>query len=134
MLILNMKVMVIETKTHFSDLKDIIIDLQEFETRKVQLTIAITIISSKDAYEQRVMHSKGNNKKTMIYDNANDIASTLFKPLLSLSRYQNNLETSLSDFIFHTVQLSYYKCHKGGFRSGGSNINSPDWIKQKKKQ
>ena len=37
-----------------------------------------------------------------------------------------------SDFIFDSVQLMYYKCHKVNFRLGGSYIDSPEWIKKKK--
>ena len=49
------------------------------------------------------------------------------------SRYQGNLETSMrgSDFIFDSVQLMYYKCHKK-FRRVVSYIDSSDWIKNKK--
>ena len=45
----------------------------------------------------------------MSYDNANDIVDELFKILLS--RYQDNLETSMkeSNFVFDPVQLLYYK-------------------------
>ena len=37
-----------------------------------------------------------------------------------------------SDFIFDSVQLLYYKCHKINFNPGGSYVDSPDWIKKKK--
>ena len=37
-----------------------------------------------------------------------------------------------SDFIFHSVQLMYYKRHKVNFKRGDSCIDSPDWIKRKK--
>ena len=37
-------------------LRDIIIDLQESDTWKIQLTIAINFVSSKDPEEERVMH------------------------------------------------------------------------------
>ena len=49
-----------------------------------------------------------------------------------LSRYQENLETSMRgvDFIFYSVQLS--KFTKVNFRRGGSYIHSPDLIKKKK--
>ena len=55
-----------------------------------------------------------------------------FEPLLS--RYQGNLETSMrgSDFIFDSVQLMHYKCHKVNFKFGASYIESQDWIKNKK--
>ena len=43
-------------------------------------------------------------------------------------RYQGNLGTSMegSEFIFDSVQMMYYKCHKVNFGRGGSYINSPD--------
>ena len=52
------------------------------------------------------------------------------------SKHQQNLGVSMkgSDFIFDSVQLLYYKCHKVNSKSGGSYIGSPDWIKKKKKQ
>ena len=37
-----------------------------------------------------------------------------------------------SDFIFDSVQIIYYKCHKVIFIQDGSYIVSPDWIKKKK--
>ena len=37
-----------------------------------------------------------------------------------------------SEFVFDYVQLLYYKFHELNFNSGGSYIDSPDWIKNKK--
>ena len=37
-----------------------------------------------------------------------------------------------SDFIFDSVHLLYYKCHKINFNRGGGQIDSPDWIKNKR--
>ena len=37
-----------------------------------------------------------------------------------------------SEFIFDSVQMMYYKCHKVDFRPGPSYIDSPDWIKKEK--
>ena len=36
------------------------------------------------------------------------------------------------EFVFDYVQFLYYKCHKKKFSRGGSYIDSPDWIKNKK--
>ena len=47
-------------------LKDITSDLQESDTWKIQLTVAISCISPKDADEERVMHSESNNVKSTI--------------------------------------------------------------------
>ena len=113
-------------------MRDIIINLQKPDTWEIQLTIAINLISSKDLDEERVMHSKNENIEFMTYDNANEIVNELFESLLS--RYQIGLETSMrgNDFIFDSVQLLYYKCHKINFKPGGSYIDSPDWTKKKK--
>ena len=75
------------------------------------------------------MHSKSGNIKFTSYNDANEVVDKLFESLRS--RYQSNLEISmrLSDFIFGSVQLMYYKCHKVNFRCGGSYVDSPDWIK-----
>ena len=37
-----------------------------------------------------------------------------------------------SNFIFDSIQLMHYKCHEVHFKRGGSYIDSPDWIKNKK--
>ena len=67
-----------------------------------------------------------------MYDNANEAVNELFESLLS--RYQIGFETSMkgSCFIFDSVQLLYYKCHKINFKRGDSYIDSPDWIKKTK--
>ena len=115
-------------------LRDIIINLQKSDTWKIQLTTAINFISSEDVDEKCVVHSKSNNIEFMSYDEVvNEVVNELFESLLL--RYQIGLETSMrgSDFIFDSVQLLYYKCHKINFKRGGSYIDSPDWIKRKKR-
>ena len=113
-------------------MRNIIIVLQSFDEWKIQLTIAINFISSKDAEEERVMHLRSNNIKFTFYIDANEVVDEVFGSLRS--RYPGNLETSMrgSDFFFDSVQLMYYKCHKVNFKHGGSYIGSPDWIKKKK--
>ena len=112
--------------------RNIIINLQNSDTWEIQLTIAINFISSKDTEEGRVMHSNSDNIKFTSWNDANEVVDELFKSLRS--KYQEKLETSMkgSDFIFGSIQLLYYKCHKNFFKRGGSYIDSPDWIKKKK--
>ena len=84
-------------------MRDTIIDLQNSNTWKIQLTIAINFVSLKDAEEERVMHSKSENIKVTSYNDANKVVDELFdSPRL---RHQDNLETSMrgSDFIFDSV-------------------------------
>ena len=114
--------------------RDIIIDVEEFDTWNIQLTIAINFIFSKNAEKEYVMHSKGDNIKFTSYNDANKVVDELFDSLISI--YQGNLETSMgkSEFIFDSVEFMYYKCHKVNFRRGGLYIDSPGWIKKKQIQ
>ena len=112
-------------------MREIIINLQRSNTWKIQLTIASNFISSKDVDEERVIHSKSDNIEFMSYDNVNEVVHKPFESLLSV--YKIGLETSMrrSDFIFDSVELLCYKCHKINFKRGGSYIDSTDWIKKK---
>ena len=70
-------------------LRNIIIDLQNYDTWKTQLTIAITFISSKDAEEECVMHTRSNNIKFTPHDDANEVVDEIFESLCS--KYQGKL-------------------------------------------
>ena len=111
-----------------SYLGNIIISLQNSYTRKIQLTIKINFISLKDTEEERVIHE--NSDKIKFHNKVNDVVNELFKSLLS--KYRDGLEASMkeSDYIFDSVQLWCYKCHKVYFKRGRLYIDSPDWIKK----
>ena len=113
-------------------LRDITIDLQNSGTWKIQLAITIYFVSSKNVDEEHVMYSKKENTEFVTYKNVNDVVDELFEWLIT--RYQDALEASMrgSNFIFDSVQLLCYKCHRINFKRGGSYIKSPDWIKNKK--
>ena len=64
-------------------LRDIIINLQKFDTWKIQLTIAINFISSQDVDEELVLHSKSDNIEFIRYHDANEIVIEIFESLLS---------------------------------------------------
>ena len=72
---------------------------------KIQLTIAINLISYKENDEEQVMHWKSDKIEFIIYDNADETFEERFESLLN--RYQTGLETSMSrsDFIFDWVHL-----------------------------
>ena len=76
------------------------------------------------------MHSNSDKIKITSYNDANEVIDELFDSLCS--RYQGNLETSMRErnFIFISIQMLYYKCHKINFMC----IYSPGWIKKTKKR
>ena len=59
------------------------IDLQNSDTWKIELTIAINFISSKDAEEEHVMRSRTDIAKFTSYNDVNGVADELFDSLHS---------------------------------------------------
>ena len=94
--------------------------------------MVINFFSSKDSEETRTMHIKSDNIETIIGCETDEIIEVLFKSLLQ--RYQKGLEESMkgSEFIFDSVDLLCYKCHKISLNCGGSYTNSPKWLKNEK--
>ena len=85
---MNMKVKVIKVKNYHQNkidpyVRDMIIDLKNFDPWKIWLRIAINFISLKDAGEEHVIVSKSDNIKFMSYNDANEVVGELFKPLNS---------------------------------------------------
>ena len=68
----------------------------------------------------------------MISDEADEVIKKLFDSLKN--RYQNNLESMKdSELVFDYVHLLYSKCHKINLSHDGLYIDSPKWIKSKKR-
>ena len=77
------------------------------------------------------MHSKSDNIEIMSNDEADEVIKELFDSLKN--RYQNNLEPMKgSELVLDYNHLLYYKCYKINPNFGGSCIDTPDWIKNKK--
>ena len=63
-------------------LKDTVNDLKKPDSWKIQLTITINVISSKDDNDEgRVIHSKSRNIEIMIGDEADEVIEELFDSL-----------------------------------------------------
>ena len=60
-------------------MKDIVIHLQSSDTWKVQLTIAINFIASKDTEEEHVMYSRSENVIFTPYNDENEVVNELFE-------------------------------------------------------
>ena len=68
----------------------------------------------------------------MIGNETDKIIEKLFDSLLQ--KHQKGIEESMrgSEFILDNVDLLYYKLHKISLNRGGSYIDSPKWLKNKK--
>ena len=113
-------------------LRDMIDNYEAHNEWKIQLIMKINYISSLDINDTRIMHTKIDNIEIMNCTETSDIINELFKSFLR--RYQEGLETKIkaSSFVFESVDLLHYILHKISLNRGGSYIDSPDWIKNKK--
>ena len=68
----------------------------------------------------------------MIDYETDDIIKELFESLKK--RHQEKFETKIkgSQFVFESVDLLYYILHEISLNRGGSYIDSPSWLKNKK--
>ena len=60
------------------NLKDITNDLKKFDTWKIQLIEAISVISSNDTDEGRVINSKSDNIEILINDKVHEVIEEFF--------------------------------------------------------
>ena len=113
-------------------LSDIINDHKTQGEWKIQLTMAINFISSKHSDEIRTIHAKSNNVEIMIGSETDEIIKELFKYFLQ--RYQEGLKESMrgSEFIFNNAVALYHDFNRISLGRGGSYIDSPKWLKDKK--
>ena len=71
-------------------MRKIIVNLQNSNSWKIQLTIAINFISLKDTEEERVIYLNSDNIKFTSYSELNNVIEKLFNSLCL--KYQENLE------------------------------------------
>ena len=90
-----------------------------FSEWKIQLTMTINFISSKDSDETQTMHTKSNNVEIMVGNETNEIIIDLFESFLQ--KYQEGLEESMrgSEFAYDSVDVSHYNLSKVSLSRGG---------------
>ena len=92
---------------------------------KIQITMRVNFISSKDTGETRTIFIWSDSVSIMWASDTDDIISELFKSFLN--NYQEELKMiSGSEFNFESVELMDYKLHRVRLRRGGSYIKSPE--------
>ena len=114
-------------------LRELINDYKSKGEWKIQLTAQINFISLRPGSDEtRVMHTRSVNEEFMNGSDTDEIIKELFKSLLQ--RYQENLQERMrgSDFAFDGVNFLYYDFNKISINRGGSYIDSPKWLKDKK--
>ena len=79
---------------------------------KIELTMTINFISSKDSDETRTMHKKSNNVEIMMGSETDEIIENLFESFLQ--KYGEALEESMggSEFAYDSLDVLYYNLNK----------------------
>ena len=78
------------------------------------------------------MHTRSDNEEFMNDSDTDEIIKGLFESFLQ--KYEENLQEKMrgSDFEFDGVNFLYYDFNKISINRGGSYIDSPKWLKNKK--
>ena len=98
--------------------------------QKIQISIRVNFISSKDTGKTRTVYVWSNNQSIMWGSDTYNIIRELFKSFLN--NYQEELKIiSGSKFNFESVELMHYKLHRVRLRRGGSYIKSLEWLLNK---
>ena len=100
---------------------------------KIQLIAEINFISLKPGSDEtRVMYTRSFNEEIMKGSDTDEITELLFESFLKI--YELNLQEKMkrSDFAFDGVNFFYYDFNKTSINRGGSYIDSPQWLKNKK--
>ena len=100
---------------------------------KLQLSVEISFVSQKpDSDETRIMYTKSFYEEIMYGSETEEVAEKLIMQLLQ--KCQDNLQSKMkgSDFIFNGVNYLFYDLNRITISKGGSYIESPKWLKDKK--
>ena len=93
----------------------------------------INFISLKPgSHETGIMYARSDNEEFVNGDDTDEIIKGLFESFLQ--KYEENLQNKMkgSDFEFDGVNVLYYDFNKISLYRGGSYIDSPKWLKDKK--
>ena len=100
---------------------------------KLQLSAEIYFVSQKpDSDETCIMYTRSFCEEIMSGSETEEIMEKLIMQLLQ--KYQDNLQNKMkgSDFIFNAVNYLFYDLNRITISKGGSYIESPKWLKDKK--
>ena len=114
-------------------LEDLINEKKNKGEWKLQLTAKISFVSLKpDSDETRLMHTRSNATEFMSGSETEEIIESLYRSLLQ--NYNDNLQGKMkgSDFVFNGINYFYYDFNRVSINRGGSYIESPKWLKDKK--
>ena len=100
---------------------------------KLQLSAEVSFVSQKPgSNEIRTMYTRSTPEEIIICCETEEVAENLIMSILQ--KYQDNSQNKMkgSDFIFNEINYLYYDLNRTTISKGGSYIESPKWLKDKK--
>ena len=98
---------------------------------KIQMSMYLNFICSKDTEESRTIYVWSDNENIMWGNETDDIIKWLFESFLENYQKEEQIMRGGSDFIFESVALMDYKLHKTCLKRGASYTESHEWLKTK---
>ena len=114
-------------------LEDLINEMKNKGEWKLQLTAKIYFVSSKPgSNETRLIYNRSDAIEFMNGSETEEIIEFLYRSLLQ--NYNDNLQEKMkgSDFAYSGINYFYYDLNMVSICKGGSYIESPKWLKDKK--
>ena len=103
----------------------------DYEKFKIQISMRVSFIFSKDTEETRSIYVWSDNEKIMWRNDTDNIIKELFKFSLDNYKKEEQIMTGGRNFVFESVELIDHECHKVSLKRGGSHIKSFEWLKNK---
>ena len=100
---------------------------------KLRLTAQISFVSLKPGSDEtRIMHTRSVTMEFMSGSETEEIIESLYRSLLQ--NYYDNLQEKMRGFdsVFNGINYFYYDFNRVSVSKGGSYIDSPKWLKDKK--
>ena len=116
-----------------SYLEDLINDKKNKGEWKLQLTAQISFVSLKQGSDEtHLMHTRSVTMEFMSGSETEEVIESPYRSLLQ--NYYDNLQEKMrvSDFVFNGINYFYYDFNRVSISKGGSYIESPKWLKDKK--
>ena len=99
---------------------------------KIQITMHVNFVSSKDTGETRTIFVRSDNEEISLENETDDIIKRLLYSFLNNYQKEEIVLRKESGFVFESVDLLSYHVHKTSLKRGKSYIKSPEWVLNKR--
>ena len=101
------------------------------DVQKIQISMRVNFISSKDTEENRTIQVLSDNEDIMWGNETDNIIEELFKFFLDNYQKEEHIMRGRSDFVFESMKLIDHKFHKVSLKRGRSYLKCHEWLVNK---